>query len=58
MKKYKVPIIRISYSFRDIEVFAKNAEEAEQKAIAEAGNYDFKESAAEYEIDSEPVLIK
>ena len=53
MPKYRVPIVRIGYGFRDIDVEADNIEEACDKALDEAGNHLFSEKASEYEIDGE-----
>jgi hypothetical protein len=58
MNKYKVPILRISYGFKDIFVFANDEKEAIEKAIDEAGNYEFSERSSEYELDMDPVLIE
>lgn len=49
--KFRIPVRRIGYSFKTIEVEAKNRKEAEEMALDNAGNYEFSESTAEYEID-------
>lgn len=51
-QKYKVTVSRISYSARTIEVEAESDIEAYDKALDEAGNYEFSESNADYEVES------
>lgn len=52
MKKFKVSVIRIAYSCKEIEVEAESQEAANEIALDDAGNYDFPmEHYAEYEID-------
>lgn len=51
MKKYNVQLVRISYGFNIIEIEAENEDEARDKAIDVAGDYNYSESSAEYEID-------
>lgn len=51
MKTYKIPIRRIGYSFKTIEVQAKTEGEAIDKALESAGNYEYSESSSEYEHD-------
>jgi len=47
--KYKVNVTRIGYANLDIEVEASSLEEAEEKALDEAGNHLFTEHHSEYE---------
>jgi hypothetical protein len=49
--KYTVLVIRTSYGNREIEVEANSEEEAKEKAIDEAGNYEFSEHTSNYEVD-------
>lgn len=51
-RTFKVPVRRIGYSFKTIEVEAHSEEEAEEIALEEAGSYEFSESSSEYEIDA------
>lgn len=51
MKTYRVTVRRTSYSERIIEVEAKSEVEAHEKAINEAGDYEFSEHNADYEVD-------
>jgi hypothetical protein len=51
LKKYKVKVCRISYAHRDLEVEATNIREARQKALDEAGNYEFSEHDADYKVE-------
>jgi hypothetical protein len=52
MKKFKVGVIRIAYSCKEIEVEAESQEAAIEAALDEAGNHDFPlEHSAEYEAD-------
>ena len=48
MKKFIVNIVRTSYSFKDIEVEAENEEQAKEKALEKAGDYEFSEKSADY----------
>ena len=47
--KYTVSVTRIGYAHLDIEVEASSPEEAEQKALDEAGNHLFSEHSSDYE---------
>lgn len=49
--KYDVDIARIGYSFATIQVEAENEEQAKELALEEAGDYEFSEKDADYEID-------
>lgn len=52
MKKYKVPVIRISYSSKWIEVTAENEEDAKNIAFEKAYDMVFdNESHVEYTLD-------
>jgi hypothetical protein len=51
MSKYTVGITRIGYGHRDLEIEADSQEEAEDKAIDEAGSYEYSENHSKYEID-------
>lgn len=50
MPKFKATVCRTSYSFREIEVEADNEEEAKEKILDEAGDYDYSEKDADYSI--------
>lgn len=52
MTKYIVTVTRTSYSSRDIEVEATSELEAKEKAIDEAGDYEFSEKSADYEAEN------
>lgn len=52
MAKFKVDIVRISYSNKTIEVEADTQEEANNKALDEAGNHLFDEKNAEYQLEN------
>lgn len=54
MEKFQVEVLRISYGFATIEVEANNEEEADAKALDEAGNHLFNEKNAEYELAYAP----
>ena len=56
MKKYEVSVTRIGYAHTTIEVEAESEEQAEQKAIDMAGNYDFSEHDADYECEGVTLL--
>lgn len=49
--KYEVLVIRTSYANTTIEVEAKNKHEAAEKALNKAGDYEFSEHTANYEVD-------
>lgn len=51
MPKYKGTVCRISYSFREIKVEADNDEQAKEKMLDEAGNYEFSEKSSDYSLD-------
>jgi hypothetical protein len=50
--EFEVAVVRIAYGSRKIRVKAKFQFEAEQKALNEAGDYEFSEHDADYEIES------
>jgi hypothetical protein len=50
-KKFTIPVLRIGYACRDIEVEARSEEEARQIALDTAGEFDFSEHSSEYMID-------
>ena len=52
MAKYRVNVCRIAYGNRDIEVEAKNEQEAMTIAENKAGSYDFSEHTSKYEAQS------
>ena len=56
MKKYEVSVTRIGYAHTTIEVEAESEEQAEQKAIDMAGNYDFSEHDADYECNGVTIV--
>ena len=47
--KYTVSVTRIGYAHLDIEVEASSPDEAEDKALDQAGNHLFSEHSSEYE---------
>jgi hypothetical protein len=49
---FEVSVLRIAYGSRKIRVKAKSQFEAEQKALDEAGDYEFSEHDADYEIEA------
>ena len=52
MKTYKIGIILTVYQFKELTIEADSIEEAEQKALDEAGNYEFSgESSSDYKIE-------
>lgn len=51
MPTYKGTVCRTSYSFREIEVKADNDEQAKEKMLAEAGDYEFSEKSSNYSLD-------
>ena len=53
-----VGICRISYAFRDIEVMARDSEEAIELAMEEAGSLEFSEKSAEYKLGNGVTLTK
>jgi len=52
MPFFECTVYRTAYGARDIRVEAANAEEATEKALEEAGNFEFNMRDAEYEVDS------
>jgi hypothetical protein len=52
MSVYRVSVCRTGYGFCEIEVVASSPEEAEEKALEEAGEYDYSEKASEYTTDT------
>lgn len=52
LKEYEVLVRRISYASRNIVVKATSEKEAKRLAIDEAGNFEFSEHDADYEVDS------
>lgn len=51
MPKFQIPIIRSGFGCKTIEVEAENQKEAEEKALDEAGDYEFSEHTSEYDVD-------
>jgi hypothetical protein len=51
MPKFQIPIIRSGFACRTIEVEAENQQEAEEKALDEAGDHEFSEHTSEYDVD-------
>ena len=51
MAKFTVTVLRTSYSTRTIEVEAEGFDEAKEKAIDEAGDYEFSEASADYSVE-------
>lgn len=52
MPKFKVEICRIGYAFKTIEVNAPTGVEAASAAQSQAGNLEYNEKSATYEIES------
>jgi len=50
-KEYTVTVTRISYGYITISVKAPSKKEARKQALDEAGNHEFSEHSADYEID-------
>lgn len=50
LKKFVIPVTRIGYAYRDIEVMATSQEDAEDKALNEAGGFEFTERESEYKV--------
>ena len=48
--KFTVPVVRIGYAVRDIEVEATTQEEANEKALDCAGGHDFNEHTSDYKL--------
>lgn len=51
MKKYRVNVNRIGYANKIFEISAQNKNEAKARALDDAGNFEFSEHNAEYEIE-------
>jgi hypothetical protein len=51
-REFDVAVLRIAYGSRRIRVKAKSQFEAERRALDEAGDYEFSEHDADYEIES------
>jgi hypothetical protein len=49
--KYRVIVNRIGYAQTDIEIEASSEDEARQKALDKAGDIEFREHNADYEVD-------
>lgn len=50
-QKFTIPVVRIGYGFANIDVEAHTENKAEQLALDEAGNYEFSEKNADYELE-------
>ena len=48
---FDIPVRRIGYGFRTIQVLANNQVEAEQIALDTAGDYEFSEKSSDYDIE-------
>jgi len=53
MPTFKVAVTRIGYATKDFEVEAETQEEANEKALEEAGNYEFNEKESDYALADE-----
>lgn len=53
MATFSVAVTRIGYSTKDFEVEAETQEEANEKALEEAGNYEFSEKESDYALADE-----
>lgn len=58
MPKFKGTVCRTSYAFRDIEVEANTEEEAREKMLDEAGDYEYSEKSSEYTLDGSIYIQK
>lgn len=54
-RDYYIPVTRISYGFAVIHVQAEAINEAEQMALDQAGNHEFSEKSADYELTDRSV---
>ena len=54
LTKFDVGVCRIGYGFGSIEVQASSQEEANEKALDEAGDHLFSEKTSEYVLEGEP----
>ncbi len=54
MPKFQVEVCRIGYGFATIEVEADDQEQANAKALDEAGNHEFSEKSSDYVLEGEP----
>lgn len=50
--KYQVSLVRIGYGFNTIEIEAESEGEARDKALDQAGDHEYSEKTAEYDIDT------
>lgn len=50
MAKFQIPVCRISYGYKTIEVEADTLEQAQELALDEAPNLEFSEKSADYEL--------
>lgn len=59
-KTFQVSLCRSSWSLATVEVEARNAQEAREKALELAGSLDYEESDAEYEVSEvkQPVVVR
>lgn len=58
MTKYEVLVYRTGYSSLYIDIEAKNKSEAMDKAMVVAGDYEFSEEDADYEVASADEIEK
>lgn len=58
MAKYNVCVTRVSYACRDIIVDADTPELAREKALEEAGDYEFSEHDADYSVSDTAEIIQ
>ena len=52
MNTYEVHVTRVGYSSRIDRVKAKTLKEATEKALAQAGDFEYSEHTSDYEIES------
>jgi hypothetical protein len=57
MPMFKIEVTRVGYATRVIEIEAANQDDAEGIALATAGNYQFTEHDAAYELTHSPVKV-
>ena len=51
VKEFTIPLVRVSYAFKSVNVKATTLEEAQAIALDMAGDLDYSEKDAEYKID-------
>lgn len=52
MTLYNVDVVRIGYGFRTIQVEAMDEQDATNKALEQAGSFEYTEKASDYEVNN------